>query len=84
MWGQMRVARGGPARAGRQRGAHPRGDRGEPGQRPVDAYFDLGLADDLATRFSPPRSTSIRRAFEALIADDRCLVGLSAAARTWT
>ena len=45
-------AGGGPARAGGPRGPHARGDRGRArASAPVDAYFDLGLADDLDTRF---------------------------------
>ena len=59
--GAVARAGGGPAGAGRPRGTHPRGDRRRPGQRPVDAYFDLGLADDLATCFSPRPSPSIWR-----------------------
>ena len=47
------------------------------GKRPVDAYFDLGLADDLETRFQSSTFNFDPAGIERLIADDRCLIGLS-------
>jgi N-acyl-D-aspartate/D-glutamate deacylase len=47
------------------------------GKRPVDAYFDLGLADDLATCFQSSTFNFDPAGIERLITDDRCLIGLS-------
>jgi N-acyl-D-aspartate/D-glutamate deacylase len=43
----------------------------------VDAYFDLGLADDLETRFQSSTFNFDPAGIARLIADDRCLIGLS-------
>ena len=47
------------------------------GKRPVDAYFDLGIADDLNTRFQSSTFNFDPAGIERLITDDRCLIGLS-------
>jgi hypothetical protein len=47
------------------------------GKRPVDAYFDLGIADDLNTRFQSSTFNFDPGGIERLITDDRCLIGLS-------
>jgi N-acyl-D-aspartate/D-glutamate deacylase len=47
------------------------------GKRPVDTYFDLGLADDLDTRFQSSTFNFDPAGIERLITDDRCLIGLS-------
>jgi len=47
------------------------------GKRPVDAYFDLGIADRLLTRFQASTFNFDPAGIERLITDDRCLIGLS-------
>src|SRR5258708_14319890 len=47
------------------------------GKRPLDAYFDLGLADDLETRFQSSTFNFDPAGIERLITHDRCLIGLS-------
>jgi N-acyl-D-aspartate/D-glutamate deacylase len=77
MWGQMRVLEvGNPALAGHV-GHTLEEIAASQGKRPVDAYFDLGLADDLNTRFQSSTFNFDPAGIERLITDDRCLVGLS-------
>jgi hypothetical protein len=51
MWGQMRVLEVGRPELAGHVGRTLEEIAACQGKRPVDAYFDLGLADDLATRF---------------------------------
>jgi N-acyl-D-aspartate/D-glutamate deacylase len=77
MWGQMRVLEVGRpelrAHVGRTIEEIAAGE----GKRPVDAYFDLGIADDLDTRFQSSTFNFDPAGIERLITDDRCLIGLS-------
>jgi N-acyl-D-aspartate/D-glutamate deacylase len=47
------------------------------GQRPVDAYLDLAIADDLQTRFQTALFNYDEAGVERLIRDERFLIGLS-------
>ena len=77
MWGQMRVLEvGKPELAGHVGRTLEEIAAGQ-GQRPVDAYFDLGIADDLNTRFQSSTFNFDPAGIERLITDDRCLIGLS-------
>lgn len=77
MWGQMRVLEVGRPELAAHVGRTLEEIGASQGKRPVDAYFDLGLADDLATRFQSSTFNFDPAGVERLIADDRCLVGLS-------
>ena len=77
MWGQMRVLEVGRPELAAHVGQTLEEIAASRGKRPVDAYFDLGLADDLATRFQSSTFNFDPAGVERLIADDRCLVGLS-------
>ncbi len=77
MWGQMRVLEVGRRELAVHVGRSLEEIAASEGKRPVDAYFDLGLADDLATRFQSSTFNFDPAGVERLIADDRCLVGLS-------
>jgi N-acyl-D-aspartate/D-glutamate deacylase len=77
MWGQMRVLEvGKPELAGHVGRTLEEIAAGQ-GKRPVDAYFDLGIADDLNTRFQSSTFNFDPAGIERLITDDRCLIGLS-------
>ena len=77
MWGQMRVLEVGRPELRAQVGRTLEEIAAAEGKRPVDVYFDLGIADDLATRFQSSTFNFDPAGVERLIADDRCLVGLS-------
>ena len=77
MWGQMRVLEVGRPELAANVGRTLEEIAAAQGKRPVDAYFDLGLADDLATGFQSSTFNFDPAGIERLIADDRCLVGLS-------
>src|SRR5262245_18817473 len=77
MWGQMRVLEVGRSELAIHVGRTLEEIAASEGKRPVDAYFDLGIADDLATRFQSSTFNFDPAGVERLIADDRCLVGLS-------
>jgi N-acyl-D-amino-acid deacylase len=47
------------------------------GKRPVDAYVDLAIADDLQTRFQTALFNDDEAGVERLIRDERFLIGLS-------
>jgi N-acyl-D-amino-acid deacylase len=47
------------------------------GKRPVDAYLDLAIADDLQTRFQTALFNYDEAGVERLIRDERFLIGLS-------
>lgn len=47
------------------------------GKRPVDAYFELGIADNLQARFQSANFNFDQDGVERLISDDRFLIGLS-------
>jgi N-acyl-D-aspartate/D-glutamate deacylase len=47
------------------------------GTRSVDAYLDLSIADNLQTRFQSAIFNYDQEGIERLVADDRCLIGLS-------
>jgi N-acyl-D-aspartate/D-glutamate deacylase len=77
MWGQMRVLEvGKPELAGHVGRTLEEIAAGQ-GKQPVDAYFDLGIADDLNTRFQSSTFNFDPAGIERLITDDRCLIGLS-------
>src|SRR5262249_35829976 len=77
MWGQMRVLEvGSPALAGHV-GRTLEEIAASLGTRPLDAYLDLGIADNLATRFQSSTFNFDPAGIERLITDDRCLIGLS-------
>ena len=77
MWGQMRVLEVGRPELAAHVGRTLEEIAASQGKRPVDAYFDLGLADDLNTRFQSSTFNFDPAGIERLITDDRCLIGLS-------
>ena len=77
MWGQMRVLEVGRPELAHHVGRTLEEIAASQGRRPVDAYFDLGIADDLNTRFQSSTFNFDPAGIERLIADDRCLIGLS-------
>jgi N-acyl-D-aspartate/D-glutamate deacylase len=77
MWGQMRVLEVGRPELQAHVGHTLEEIAASQGKRPVDAYFDLGVADDLATRFQSSTFNFDPAGIERLITDDRCLIGLS-------
>jgi len=77
MWGQMRVLEVGRPELGEHVGRTLEEIAAAQGKRPVDAYFDLGIADDLETRFQSSTFNFDPAGIERLVADDRCLIGLS-------
>ncbi|HEV8438314.1 MAG TPA: amidohydrolase family protein [Methylomirabilota bacterium] len=77
MWGQMRVLEVGRSELAPNVGRTIEEIAGSQGKRPVDAYFDLGIADDLETRFQSSTFNFDPAGIERLITDDRCLIGLS-------
>ncbi len=77
MWGQMRVLEVGRPELAANVGRTIEEIAAAQGKRPVDAYFDLGLADDLETRFQSSTFNFDPAGIERLITDDRCLIGLS-------
>jgi N-acyl-D-amino-acid deacylase len=77
MWGQMRVLEVGKPELAGHVGRTLEEIAASQGKRPVDAYFDLGIADDLDTRFQSSTFNFDPAGIERLITDDRCLIGLS-------
>jgi N-acyl-D-amino-acid deacylase len=77
MWGQMRVLEVGRPELARHVGRTLEEIAAAEGKRPVDAYFDLGIADNLDTRFQSSTFNFDPAGIERLITDDRCLIGLS-------
>jgi N-acyl-D-aspartate/D-glutamate deacylase len=77
MWGQMRVLEVGRPELSGHVGRTLEEIAAAQGKRPVDAYFDLGIADDLETRFQSSTFNFDPAGIERLITDDRCLIGLS-------
>jgi len=77
MWGQMRVLEVGRPELAGHVGRTLEEIAASEGKRPVDAYFDLGLADNLDTRFQSSTFNFDPAGIERLITDDRCLIGLS-------
>ena len=77
MWGQMRVLEVGKPEFAGHVGRTLEEIAASQGKRPVDAYFDLGIADDLNTRFQSSTFNFDPAGIERLITDDRCLIGLS-------
>jgi N-acyl-D-aspartate/D-glutamate deacylase len=77
MWGQMRVLEVGRPELAPHVGRTIEEIAAAQGKRPVDAYFDLGIADGLDTRFQSSTFNFDPAGIERLIADDRCLIGLS-------
>jgi len=77
MWGQMRVLEVGTPELAGHVGRTLEEIAASQGKRPVDAYFDLGIADDLNTRFQSSTFNFDPAGIERLITDDRCLIGLS-------
>lgn len=47
------------------------------GKAPVDAYLDLGIADDLQTQFQTANFNYDQAGVERLVKDDRFMIGLS-------
>jgi N-acyl-D-aspartate/D-glutamate deacylase len=77
MWGQMRVLEVGKPELAVNVGRTLEEIAASQGKRPVDAYFDLGIADNLETRFQSSTFNFDPAGIERLITDDRCLIGLS-------
>ena len=77
MWGQMRVLEVGRPELSGHVGRTLEELAAAQGKRPVDAYFDLGIADGLETRFQSSTFNFDPAGIERLITDDRCLIGLS-------
>jgi N-acyl-D-amino-acid deacylase len=77
MWGQMRVLEVGRPELAANVGRTLEEIAATEGKRPVDAYFDLGIADNLDTRFQSSTFNFDPAGIERLITDDRCLIGLS-------
>jgi len=77
MWGQMRVLEVGRPELAGHVGRTLEEIAASQGKRPVDAYFDLGIADGLETRFQSSTFNFDQAGIERLITDDRCLIGLS-------
>src|SRR4029079_6932497 len=77
MWGQMRVLEVGRPELSGHVGRTLEEIAAAQGKRPVDAYFDLGIADGLETRFQSSTFNFGPAGIERLITDDRCLIGLS-------
>src|SRR5215510_11418701 len=77
MWGQMRVLEVSRPELAGHVGRTLEEIAAAEGKRPVDAYFDLGIADDLETRFQSSTFNFDTAGIERLITDDRCLIGLS-------
>ena len=77
MWGQMRVLEVGRPELAGHVGKTLEEIAAAQGKRPVDAYFDLGIADGLDTRFQSSTFNFDPAGIERLITDDRCLIGLS-------
>jgi N-acyl-D-aspartate/D-glutamate deacylase len=77
MWGQMRVLEVSKPELAGDVGRTLEEIAAAQGKRPVDAYFDLGIADDLNTRFQSSTFNFDPAGIERLITDDRCLIGLS-------
>jgi N-acyl-D-aspartate/D-glutamate deacylase len=77
MWGQMRVLEVSKPELALHVGRTLEEIAASQGKRPVDAYFDLGIADDLNTRFQSSTFNFDPAGIERLITDDRCLIGLS-------
>jgi N-acyl-D-aspartate/D-glutamate deacylase len=77
MWSQVRVLEVGRPELRAHVGRTIEEIAAAQGKRPVDAYFDLGLADDLDTRFQSSTFNFDPAGIERLITDDRCLIGLS-------
>ncbi|HXJ84116.1 MAG TPA: amidohydrolase family protein [Candidatus Methylomirabilis sp.] len=77
LWGQMRVLEVSRPHLARHVGRTIEEIAAAEGKRPVDTYFDLGIADNLETRFQSSTFNFDPAGVERLITDDRCLVGLS-------
>jgi N-acyl-D-aspartate/D-glutamate deacylase len=77
MWGQMRVLEVGKPELAVHVGRTLEEIAASQGKRPVDAYFDIGIADALETRFQSSTFNFDPAGIERLITDDRCLIGLS-------
>jgi N-acyl-D-aspartate/D-glutamate deacylase len=77
MWGQTRVLEvKNPTLAG-WAGKTVQEIADAQGKRPVDAYLDLSIADELETRFQTANFNYDQEGVERLVADDRFLIGLS-------
>jgi N-acyl-D-amino-acid deacylase len=77
MWGQMRVLEVGKPELQSYVGKTVLEIAEAEGKRPVDAYLDLGIADELQTRFQSSTFNFDPAGIERLITDDRTLIGLS-------
>jgi N-acyl-D-aspartate/D-glutamate deacylase len=77
MWGQMRVLEVGNPELAPYAGRTLQEIADTQGKHPVDAYLDLGIADDLQTRFQSSTFNFDPAGIERLVRDDRCLIGLS-------
>jgi N-acyl-D-aspartate/D-glutamate deacylase len=77
MWGQMRVLEVGNPALASYVGRTLKEIADAAGKQPVDAYLDLGIADNLQTRFQASTFNFDPAGIERLVSDDRCLIGLS-------
>jgi N-acyl-D-aspartate/D-glutamate deacylase len=77
MWGQMRVLEVQNPGLQAYVGKTIKDIADAKGKRPVDAYLDVAIADDLQTRFQSAIFNFDLAGVERLVADDRLLIGLS-------
>ena len=77
MWGQMRVLEVQKPALQAYVGQTIQQIAQAEGKQPVDAYLDLGIADDLQTRFQTASFNYDQEGVERLVRDDRFLIGLS-------
>jgi N-acyl-D-aspartate/D-glutamate deacylase len=77
MWGQMRVLEVQKPDLQAYVGKTIQQIAQAEGKQPVDAYLDLGIADDLQTRFQTANFNYDAEGVERLVRDDRFLIGLS-------
>ncbi len=77
MWGQMRVLEVGNPELQACVGKSFQEIAEAAGKRPVDAYLDLTLADNLQTTFQAANFNYDQDGVKKLVSDDRCLIGLS-------
>jgi N-acyl-D-amino-acid deacylase len=77
MWGQMRVLEVGNPALASYVGRTLQDIAEAQGKQPLDAYLDLGMADNLRTRFQTAIFNYDAAGAERLVRDDRCLIGLS-------
>ncbi|MBI5017031.1 MAG: amidohydrolase family protein [Deltaproteobacteria bacterium] len=76
LWGRVRVLDVGKSELEKYRGRTILEIAADENRRPLDVYLDIGIADDLATRYQVEAFNFDPEGVERLMADDRFLVGL--------